>query len=789
MNSRWGIRNEEEDDDEDEDDDDGELGDLIYNSSHTARVRAAEAVPSSHANWKRKHDDRQSDGSLDPLGKEAIPDAAPSSNGAVDFGRGQNDPHLKRRKTRVDEDDHDEPEIAELFLPPRELLGHADEATCILDSVKPPSIVADFGGQNRSDGSPKQNEDSIARIHGKEAGEARPSDGADVGAGQNRHDSSRKRSEGRAIDSTSEATEIAEPLRRSSLRDDYLQSLKGGGAPHIFHAAGPRIMDVADQEGSEKRREERPTVERRMGVWSKAEHSRFEEGLLVHGWGNWRPVRDKFVTTRTCDQISNHARGYQWLRERNEPSKVKIWGTWSQGEHSRFKEGIVAHGWGHWRSIRDEFVPTRSCQQISTHARAYQRGHPVEFEALESRHDELSEEPSGAGWGPWTKAERSRFEEGIAAHGWGDWGSIRREFVPDRSTKQIRDHAIEFRRRRGAKCEALERRREEERRESLRSTERPSGDAAAEALGAVGGAARLEGSSGERAACKGGKGGYIAATDLTTRDGPIPTGEWATCKGGKGGYITAIDLTTTDEPVPAGEWATCKGGKGGYITAIDLTTTDGPVPAPRRTLVTAGAINLWTSPATTNLQNFAIAQFMMQNAMLNPKATGGMLKTDFNRKQRTTTQDALADPEATRAATTNTNPVQGRITQNGTPSSESTKATTTRPDRPVGPSGEETVGEGRGGDAVARRRRQRLRALYGGRRGKGDRLVAIDDDGPQGEGAAAGGGPEMGSDDGPSSHRMTMAARAIDQWTGPATDPQNFAMAQFILQKGMGAPT
>ena len=48
-------------------------------------------------------------------------------------------------------------------------------------------------------------------------------------------------------------------------------------------------------------------------------------------------------------------------------------GTWSQAECSLFEEGVVAHGWGKWKLISDDFVKSRDRVQVRSHGLAVER--------------------------------------------------------------------------------------------------------------------------------------------------------------------------------------------------------------------------------------------------------------------------------------------------------------------------------------------------------------------------------------------------------------------------------
>ncbi len=48
--------------------------------------------------------------------------------------------------------------------------------------------------------------------------------------------------------------------------------------------------------------------------------------------------------------------------------------------------------------------------------------------------------------GAWTKLERVQFEQGVIAHGWGNWSSMVGTIIPTRNRNQLKSHAQKFRR-------------------------------------------------------------------------------------------------------------------------------------------------------------------------------------------------------------------------------------------------------------------------------------------------------------------------------------------------------
>jgi SHAQKYF class myb-like DNA-binding protein len=62
-------------------------------------------------------------------------------------------------------------------------------------------------------------------------------------------------------------------------------------------------------------------------------------------------------------------------------------GTWSTNEHLIFERGCVIHGWGRW-SLISSTLPTRTRQQVKSHAQKFERNHPIQKARIDRAHDE-----------------------------------------------------------------------------------------------------------------------------------------------------------------------------------------------------------------------------------------------------------------------------------------------------------------------------------------------------------------------------------------------------------------
>ena len=60
-------------------------------------------------------------------------------------------------------------------------------------------------------------------------------------------------------------------------------------------------------------------------------------------------------------------------------------GQWSFAEQEQFKNGCIQHGWGSWKAIQ-RCIPTRSYNQVKSHAQKFQKHRPGEKRKLETEH-------------------------------------------------------------------------------------------------------------------------------------------------------------------------------------------------------------------------------------------------------------------------------------------------------------------------------------------------------------------------------------------------------------------
>ena len=61
-------------------------------------------------------------------------------------------------------------------------------------------------------------------------------------------------------------------------------------------------------------------------------------------------------------------------------------GIWTEAEQLLFEEGCILHGWGNWKNIQ-EMIPTRDRHQVKSHAQKYGKFHPEGREGLQRAYE------------------------------------------------------------------------------------------------------------------------------------------------------------------------------------------------------------------------------------------------------------------------------------------------------------------------------------------------------------------------------------------------------------------
>jgi hypothetical protein len=102
--------------------------------------------------------------------------------------------------------------------------------------------------------------------------------------------------------------------------------------------------------------------------------------------------------------------------------------TRSDIEHSQFEQGVMAYGWGNRAAMAGaNILPTRDREQLKNHATVFRRRHPADYHQRLLR-EQHAANPASITLTPtitqWTDVERSQFEQGVVAYGWGNWAAM-----------------------------------------------------------------------------------------------------------------------------------------------------------------------------------------------------------------------------------------------------------------------------------------------------------------------------------------------------------------------------
>lgn len=81
-------------------------------------------------------------------------------------------------------------------------------------------------------------------------------------------------------------------------------------------------------------------------------------------------------------------------------------GPWSELEHSQFEKGIIVHGWGNWQQMVN-LIPTRSKIQIKSHAQKFRKHRGDQCKILFKLHEEAQERQTGDAVAPTVLATKS----------------------------------------------------------------------------------------------------------------------------------------------------------------------------------------------------------------------------------------------------------------------------------------------------------------------------------------------------------------------------------------------
>jgi hypothetical protein len=106
--------------------------------------------------------------------------------------------------------------------------------------------------------------------------------------------------------------------------------------------------------------------------WNAADIAKFHECIRVHGWGNWASiVRDFLNNVKTTRNLIHYA---DMLKEKCPDEFLRLSQQhpdprhWTEVERARFEESVRVVGWGKWKLVAKNFIPTKTKDQVKNYA-------------------------------------------------------------------------------------------------------------------------------------------------------------------------------------------------------------------------------------------------------------------------------------------------------------------------------------------------------------------------------------------------------------------------------------
>ena len=106
--------------------------------------------------------------------------------------------------------------------------------------------------------------------------------------------------------------------------------------------------------------------------WNAADIAKFHECIRVHGWGNWASiVRDFLNNVKTTRNLIHYA---DMLKEKCPDEFLRLSQQhpdprhWTEVERARFEESVREVGWGKWKLVAKNFIPTKTKDQVKNYA-------------------------------------------------------------------------------------------------------------------------------------------------------------------------------------------------------------------------------------------------------------------------------------------------------------------------------------------------------------------------------------------------------------------------------------
>jgi len=201
-------------------------------------------------------------------------------------------------------------------------------------------------------------------------------------------------------------------------------------------------LDELHQKGNPNGRiAERETSSSKGAQWTAKEKKALLAGLDTLGWGRWTTIVDEFVPSKDRAQVCQRA----WEHHHRHRSRDEVATfAWTEEEERAVVTGMRALGWGKWKILAQEYVPSKTRRQVSSYVWG---GRDVARRQGDKAMPKKARAESAGAKGEWTtvwtKAEDRALVAGLDALGWGKWMAIEKHFVPSKDWRQVCQHAWE----------------------------------------------------------------------------------------------------------------------------------------------------------------------------------------------------------------------------------------------------------------------------------------------------------------------------------------------------------
>eukprot|EP00584_Thalassiosira_punctigera_P011344 CAMPEP_0172563264 /NCGR_PEP_ID=MMETSP1067-20121228/100142_1 /TAXON_ID=265564 ORGANISM="Thalassiosira punctigera, Strain Tpunct2005C2" /NCGR_SAMPLE_ID=MMETSP1067 /ASSEMBLY_ACC=CAM_ASM_000444 /LENGTH=866 /DNA_ID=CAMNT_0013353677 /DNA_START=265 /DNA_END=2865 /DNA_ORIENTATION=+ len=122
---------------------------------------------------------------------------------------------------------------------------------------------------------------------------------------------------------------------------------------------------------------------------AKPERFRLPIGIESSTANSTKPKRKASVTSERKRGIANaSASPTKGGKVAPDQKNARVAGTWTDKEQQQFKVGCIKFGWGNWSAI-EHCIPTRTRNQVKSHAQKFQKHHPEEKIRLDREYKQL----------------------------------------------------------------------------------------------------------------------------------------------------------------------------------------------------------------------------------------------------------------------------------------------------------------------------------------------------------------------------------------------------------------